>query len=69
MADLDRRRRSGRDVPPLDEELLAALAAGFPECAGVAVGLDRLIALATGQADVASVVSFAHAPPSSATTV
>jgi lysyl-tRNA synthetase class 2 len=59
-ADLDARRRTGRDVPPLDEELLAALATGLPDCAGVAVGLDRLIALATGQTDVASVVSFAH---------
>lgn len=59
-ADLDARRRAGRDVPPLDEELLAALAAGLPDCAGVAVGLDRLIALATGQTDVASVMSFAH---------
>ncbi len=68
-ADLETRRRAGRSVPPLDEELLAALAAGLPDCAGVAVGLDRLIALTTGQTDVASVVSFAHARPSSATTV
>jgi lysyl-tRNA synthetase class 2 len=60
MMDLDARREAGRDVPPLDEELLAALAAGLPDCAGVAVGLDRLIALATGHADVASVASFAH---------
>jgi len=63
MADLDARRRAGRDVPPLDEELLAALAAGLPDCAGVAVGLDRLVALATGHTDVASVVSFAHGRP------
>jgi lysyl-tRNA synthetase class 2 len=63
MADVDARRRAGRDVPPLDEELLAALAAGLPDCAGVAVGIDRLIALATGQTDVASAMSFAHARP------
>jgi len=63
LADLDTRRRANRDVPPLDEELLAALAVGLPDCAGVAVGLDRLIALATGQTDVASVVSFAHVQP------
>jgi lysyl-tRNA synthetase class 2 len=62
--DLETRRHAGRDVPPLDEELLAALATGFPDCAGVAVGVDRLIALATGQTDVASVLSFAHARPS-----
>lgn len=62
-ADLDARRSAGRDVPPLDEDLLAALATGLPDCAGVAVGIDRLVALATGQTDVASVVSFAHARP------
>jgi len=62
-ADLDARRRAGRDVPPLDEELLAALAAGLPDCAGVAVGLDRLVALATGHTDIASVVSLAHGRP------
>ena len=60
MADLEARRRAQRDVPPLDDELLAALAAGLPDCAGVAVGVDRLVALATGKTDVASVVSFAH---------
>jgi len=62
-ADLDARRSAGRDVPPLDEELLVALAAGLPDCAGVAVGIDRLVALATGKTDVASVMSFAHVPP------
>ena len=62
-ADLDARRRANREVPPLDEQLLAALAAGLPDCAGVAVGLDRLVALATGHADLASVLSFAHARP------
>jgi lysyl-tRNA synthetase class 2 len=63
VADLDARRRANRHVPPLDEELLAALAAGLPDCAGVAVGLDRLIALATGQTDVASALSLAHLRP------
>jgi elongation factor P--(R)-beta-lysine ligase len=62
-AELDARRDAGRDVPPLDEPLLAALAT-LPNCAGVALGLDRLIALATGHDDVASVVSFAHVRPS-----
>jgi elongation factor P--(R)-beta-lysine ligase len=62
-ADIAARRRAGQDTPPLDEALLEALAAGLPDCAGVAVGLDRLVALATGRTDVASVVSFAHLQP------
>jgi len=55
-----RRLRAGQQVPPLDENLLAALEAGLPDCSGVALGFDRLVALATDHADVASAVSFAH---------
>jgi len=46
-------------VPPLDEDLLRALPS-LPDCAGVALGFDRLVALATGQDGVAATVSFAH---------
>lgn len=44
-ADRTRRREMGREVPPLDESFLAALEAGMPPAAGIALGLDRLIAL------------------------
>ena len=57
----ERERRAARDqhVPPLDEQLLRALAS-LPDCAGVALGFDRLVALATGQDNVAAAMSFAH---------
>jgi lysyl-tRNA synthetase class 2 len=61
--ELDARRRAARPVPPLDEDLLAALAGGLPDCAGVAIGVDRLVALALGADGIAAALSFAHAPP------
>ena len=47
-ADRDQRRRTGLpDVLP-DTALLAALAAGLPDCCGVAVGFDRVVMLSLG---------------------
>ena len=39
---------SGRTALPIDEPLLCALQNNFPACAGVALGFDRLLMLATG---------------------
>ncbi|HUO79473.1 MAG TPA: EF-P lysine aminoacylase EpmA [Steroidobacteraceae bacterium] len=57
-ADRARRQARGLPVPPADERLLAALAAGLPDCAGVAVGLDRVLMLATGCGTIAEVLTF-----------
>jgi lysyl-tRNA synthetase class 2 len=61
--EIDARRRVGRHVPPLDEAFLDALERGVPDCAGVAVGLDRLVALALGAEGVAGAMAFMHRPP------
>jgi elongation factor P--(R)-beta-lysine ligase len=61
-AELETRRRAGRPAPPLDEAFLAALDTGLPACAGVALGLDRLVALAAGSDEIAAAMSFAHRP-------
>lgn len=52
------RRAQGRVVPPCDENLLAALAEGLPDCSGVALGLDRLLMLLRGETEIARVMPF-----------
>lgn len=56
----DNRCRQARGQPqrPLDEALLAALAAGLPDCSGVALGVDRLLLLATGETDIRRLLAF-----------
>jgi elongation factor P--(R)-beta-lysine ligase len=53
------RATRGQPVPEMDEHLLAALRAGLPPCAGVAVGFDRLVMLATGARQISEVMPFA----------
>ena len=56
--DLRLRRARGQAEPPLDEHLLQALAAGMPDCAGVALGFDRLVAIALGAPRLADAMAF-----------
>ena len=48
----------GAICPPLDEALLAAMAAGLPECAGVAMGVERLLMAMLGTDRIADVLAF-----------
>ena len=58
VADNAARAASGLPAGVLDEALLAALAAGLPDCAGVALGIDRLVMLALGVNHIDDVLSF-----------
>jgi lysyl-tRNA synthetase class 2 len=54
------RARSARGLPvnSLDPHLLAALEAGLPDCAGVALGFDRVLMLAMNAASIDDVLAF-----------
>ncbi|GAA5009494.1 EF-P lysine aminoacylase GenX [Pseudoluteimonas lycopersici] len=61
VRDLERRRERGSVEPPLDEAFLAALDAGFPQCSGVALGMDRLLMAMLGSGRIADVLAFEFA--------
>lgn len=52
-----RRERGLADVP-VDHALIAALAAGMPDCSGVALGIDRLLMLLCGAKHIDEVIGF-----------
>lgn len=57
-ADQQLRTALNRPVLPVDERLLQALHSGLPECAGVALGVDRLVMLAVGASSIDEVIAF-----------
>jgi lysyl-tRNA synthetase class 2 len=49
---------NGLDIMPIDENFIAAINFGLPDCAGVALGIDRLIMLALGCTSIEQVIAF-----------
>jgi elongation factor P--(R)-beta-lysine ligase len=57
-ADLIYRQQNNLPRVDVDERLLTALEKGLPDCAGVALGIDRLVMLALGCKSIAEAISF-----------
>jgi len=56
----DNMKRKAANLPtqPIDMNLISALEFGLPNCAGVALGVDRLLMLATDSTHINQVISF-----------
>lgn len=52
------RREHGLEDMQFDKYFLAALENGLPECSGVALGIDRLLAISLSSDNIADVISF-----------
>ncbi len=56
--DIAQRQREGLPLRPTDSLLVEALANGMPDCAGVAMGLDRLVMLVLGAEQISDVIAL-----------
>lgn len=56
--DLQQRKQLGLPLVPIDDSLLSALKSGLPDCAGVALGFERLHMLDARTDDIHNVVTF-----------
>ena len=62
-ADMEKKQRLYGERYPIDEDFLGALADGFPECSGIALGVDRLAMLAPGANQIEVVLGVRVAQP------
>ncbi len=56
--DIKERKRLGKTIYPIDNDLIAALKVGMPQSAGIAVGVDRLIMLAGNFSSISETLLF-----------
>ncbi|ATF10410.1 elongation factor P--(R)-beta-lysine ligase [Candidatus Enterovibrio altilux] len=56
--DNHKRKMMGLKAQPIDHHLIESLRAGLPDCAGVALGIDRLVMVALGKSHINEVIAF-----------
>ena len=58
--DNKKRRQLALPVHEIDKKFLMAMDAGLPNCAGVALGVDRLLMLLLNKKEISEVISFSN---------
>ena len=53
-----RRKQAGKEAVCIDNNFIAALSSGIPDCSGVAMGLDRLLMVLVGAKSIDQVLAF-----------
>lgn len=59
QAECESRARQGMHVPPIDAKLINTLHQ-LPNCAGVALGIDRLLMACLGKSHIKEVMAFSY---------
>lgn len=57
-SETEQRAANGDQLPVIDENFLAAMQHGLPDCAGVALGVDRLLMVLMDKKEIGEVVAF-----------
>ena len=60
LKDNEKREALGMPQVTIDDHLLRAMEQGLPRCAGVALGIDRLLMIKLGLSNIKHVLSFSH---------
>jgi elongation factor P--(R)-beta-lysine ligase len=55
---VNKRKAAGKSALPIESRLTNAMQAGIAACCGCALGLDRLVMVATGANDISEVMAF-----------
>ena len=60
--DLERRANNGSELPEVDQNFMRSLEAGLPDCAGVSIGLDRLLMILAEASSLDAVMPIGREP-------